>query len=81
MQVSPPGLLLCRSSHDQSKSRQFVIFQLAHVLQLSVLACVEGKKLIASGWRASGLTEAVRRCKEDGIDSRMLIDPFAALRI
>ena len=42
---------------------------------------VEGKKLIASGWRASGLTEAVRRCKEDGIDSRMLIDPFAALRI
>ena len=41
----------------------------------------EGKELIRSGWRASGITSAVERYRQDGIDSRMLIDPFANLRI
>ena len=40
-----------------------------------------GKKLILSGWRASGITAAVERCRKDGTDSRQLIDPFARLRL
>ena len=37
----------------------------------------DDRKIIKSGWRAAGITAAVERCRRDGIDSRMLIDPFA----
>jgi hypothetical protein len=41
----------------------------------------EGKGLILSAWRASGITSAVERYRRDGIDFRMLLDPFYNLRI
>ena len=41
----------------------------------------EGKKLIKSGWKASGITTAVEYSHDHGIDSRMLVNPFSALSI
>ena len=41
----------------------------------------DGRKIIKSGWRAAGITAAVKICRRDGIVSRMLIDPFANLSI
>ena len=40
-----------------------------------------GIKLILSGWQAARLTGAVKRYRDNGIDSLMLVDPFSRLTI
>ena len=37
----------------------------------------EGKNIIMSGWRAAGMTEALRDARDNSVDS--LLDPFADL--
>ena len=39
----------------------------------------EGKNIIASGWRAAGITEAVKKCREENYES--LLNPFSSLTI
>ena len=39
----------------------------------------EGKKIIASGWRAAGITEAVKKCREENYES--LLNLFSSLTI
>ena len=45
----------------------------------SFLSSSKGKQIIANGWKASGITDAVRDARSAEV--RDLLDPFAALAI